>query len=177
MAKARIATVWLGGCSGCHMSFLDLDEKLIELAPLIDIVYGPLVDTKEYPNDVDIALVEGAVAAEEHRHLLKQIRQNSKVVVAFGDCAVTGNVPAMRNTLRLDEVTRRAYLELATRQAQVPGQVITPLVATVQPLHREVGIDVYVPGCPPDVDRIYYVLSELLAGRIPQLEGKQGTFG
>src|SRR5512141_999818 len=97
MAKVRVATAWLGGCSGCHMSFLDLDEKLVELAPAIDIVYGPLVDAKAFPENVDVALIEGAICATEHQHLLKQIRQNTKILVALGDCAVTSNVPGMRN--------------------------------------------------------------------------------
>lgn len=177
MAKARIATAWLGGCSGCHMSVLDLDERLVELAPAIEIVYGPLVDAKEYPEDVDVALIEGAVAADEHQHLLKQIRERTKIVVALGDCAVTSNVPGMRNLVGKEPALKRAYFELAAAQPQIPGEVITPLVKTVHPLHKEVKVDVFVPGCPPSADRIYHVLAELLAGRIPKLEGELATFG
>ncbi len=177
MAKVRIATAWLGGCSGCHMSVLDLDEKLVELAPAIEIVYGPLVDAKEYPENVDVALIEGAVAAEEHQHLLKKIRQNTKILVALGDCAVTSNVPGMRNQVGKETALKRAYFELAAAQPQIPGEVVTPLVKTVHPLHNEVKVDVFVPGCPPSAERIYHVLGELLAGRVPKLVGEQVTFG
>ena len=111
MDRVRLATVWLGGCSGCHMSFLDMDEWLIDLAPKIDLVYSPLADAKEYPPGVDVALVEGAVANEENRHMARLIRQRTKVVVSFGDCAVNGNVTAMRNSLGKSlEVLRTSYL-------------------------------------------------------------------
>ena len=89
MDRLRLATVWLGGCSGCHMSFLDLDEWLFELARHFDIVYSPLMDIKEYPEGVDVVLVEGAVANEENLHLIQRVRRNSKLLVSFGDCAVT----------------------------------------------------------------------------------------
>jgi len=177
MGKGRIATAWLGGCSGCHMSVLDLDEALVELAPSIEIVYGPLVDAKEYPENVDVALIEGAVAAEEHQHLLRKIREHTKILVALGDCAVTSNVPAMRNYVGKEPALKRAYFELAAAQPQIPGQVVTPLVKTVHPLHNEVTVDVFVPGCPPSAARIRYVLAELLAGRTPKLQGELVTFG
>ena len=177
MAKVRVATAWLGGCSGCHMSFLDLDEQLLTLAPLIDIVYGPLVDAKEFPENVDVALIEGAVIAEENRELLQEVRKNSKIVVAFGDCAVTGNVPGMRNQYGREAVLELAYLGPNVFQPQIPSKVITPLVKRVQPIHKEIEVDVFIPGCPPSADRIFYVLSELLAGRIPRLEGDLATFG
>ena len=105
MDRLRVATVWLGGCSGCHMSFLDLDEFLIDLAGKIDIVYSPVVDEKEYPENVDVCLVEGAVCNEDNLEILHRIRQRTKVVVSFGDCAVTGNVPALRNQLGLANAT------------------------------------------------------------------------
>ena len=85
MSKKKLATVWLDGCSGCHMSFLDMDERLIELAGKIDLVYSPLVDTKEFPTDVDIALIEGAVSSEEDLHKIQMIRDRTKTLVSFGD--------------------------------------------------------------------------------------------
>src|ERR1700753_44947 len=97
MSKLKLATVWLDGCSGCHMSFLDLDERLLEIGGLVDLVFSPLVDFKEYPEDVDLALVEGAVGSVEDQHKIKKIRSRTKFLVAMGDCAVTGNVSAMRN--------------------------------------------------------------------------------
>src|ERR1700749_3586316 len=94
MGRLRFATVWLGGCSGCHMSFLDLDEWLFDLAARADVVFTPIADIKEYPANVDLALIEGAVANEENREMLLKVRENTKTIVAFGDCAVTGNVTA-----------------------------------------------------------------------------------
>ena len=97
MARLKLATVWLAGCSGCHMSFLDLDEWLIGLAGQVDFVYTPLADLKEYPEGVDVVLVEGAVANEENLHFIRLVRQRTKLLISFGDCAVTGNVTALRN--------------------------------------------------------------------------------
>ena len=113
--KPRVATAWLGGCSGCHMSFLDLDERLIELADKIELVYSPIADIKEFPENVDVTLVEGAVANSENEEMAHIIRKNSRIVIAFGDCATTGNVTAMRNAIPLEEVERRSYIELADK--------------------------------------------------------------
>src|SRR5215472_11417107 len=114
MSKKKLATVWLDGCSGCHMSFLDMDERLIELAGKVDLVYSPLVDNKEFPPDVDVTLVEGAVSSEEDLRKIKTIRGRTKLLVSLGDCAVTANVPAMRNLFPVDDVYDRAYRETAT---------------------------------------------------------------
>ena len=117
MSKLKLATVWLDGCSGCHMSFLDMDERLLELAELVDLVYSPIVDTKEFPDEVDIALVEGAVASVDDEKKIKKIRAHSKMLVAMGDCAVTGNVPSMRNPIGPEAILDRAYIENADRAA------------------------------------------------------------
>ncbi len=106
--KVRIATVWLDGCSGCHMSFLDMDQRLLDLAPLIELVYSPLVDHKEFPEGVDVTLVEGSVSTDEEIVKIRKIRQRTKILIALGDCAVTGNVPAMRNPFGTEAVFDRA---------------------------------------------------------------------
>jgi NAD-reducing hydrogenase small subunit len=168
MSKVKIATVWLDGCSGCHMSLLDIDERLALIADKIEIVYGPLVDTKQYPAGVDVCLVEGAVSSEHDLHLIHEIRDNTKIVVSLGDCAVTGNVPSMRDVYTVDEVMTRAYDENATINKQVPCKVVPPLLKKVRPVHEHVKVDVYVPGCPPSAETIFYVIAELLEGRIPQ---------
>ena len=173
--KPRIATAWLGGCSGCHMSFVDLDERLIDLAPLVDLVYSPIMDVKEFPKDVDATLVEGAVANEENLHQIKLIRERTKYLVSFGDCAVTGNVTAMRNPLRRAEpVLRRAYIENVDTNPRRPADpgVVPALLDRVRPLHEVVPVDVYLPGCPPSADLIHFVLTELVAGRIPDLKDR-----
>ena len=121
--KIRLATVWFGGCSGCHMSFLDLDEFLVDLVGLVDIVYSPVVDTKEYPENVDVCLIEGAICNEDNLELLHKIRARTKVLVSFGDCAVTSNVPAIRNQLgagNVENVLQRAYIENAQNNPSVP---------------------------------------------------------
>ena len=181
-SKLRVATVWLGGCSGCHMSFLDLDEFLIDLAGMIDIVYSPVVDVKEYPENVDVCLVEGAVCNEDNLEILHLIRKRTKVVVSFGDCAVTGNVPAIRNQLGLtnaENVLQRAYLEGAQSNPTVPREpgIVPPLLEQVHPLHEVVHVDYYLPGCPPPADRIKALMTQVLSGQEPKLEGEQLKFG
>ncbi len=180
MARLKLATTWLGGCSGCHMSFLDLDEWLLDLAALADIVYSPVIDTKEFPQGVDVTLIEGAVANEDHEHHVRLIRERSRVLVSFGDCAVTGNVTACRNSLGgRDVVLKRSYLELATIRPALPADpgVLPPLVDRVRPVHQVVPVDFYLPGCPPPAERIRPVLEALVTGRELHLEGRQIKFG
>ena len=172
MSKARIATVWLDGCSGCHMSILDMDERLIELADRVELVYSPLVDTKDYPENVDLVLVEGAVSTEEDLEKIRKVRQRTWVLVSLGDCAVTANVPSLRNQFPVEAVEHRAYIENAELNRQVPRDVVPRLLANSRPVHEFVKVDVFVPGCPPSADTIHFVLTELLAGRIPDLTDK-----
>jgi len=171
--KVRVATVWLSGCSGCHMSFLDMDEALIDLAAQIQLVYSPIADVKVFPENVDVTLIEGAVANEEQLEMLKQVRERTKVLISLGDCAVTGNVPALRNAWNDSAklALERAYVENADVNKQIPTEV-PELLARVQPLHEVVKVDYFVPGCPPPANVIAYVLTELLAGRAPNMEGK-----
>jgi NAD-reducing hydrogenase small subunit len=165
--KIRLATVWLDGCSGCHMSLLDTDERLIEVAKHVDVVWGPLVDHKEFPEDVDVTLVEGAISSVEDLHRIKLVRARTGILVSLGDCAVTGNVSAMRNRFGARAVLRRAYLENETLDAQIPRQVIPELLPMARPVHEVVPVDVFVPGCPPSADLIFSVLSDLLEGKRP----------
>lgn len=169
MSRTKLATVWLDGCSGCHMSFLDMDERLIELAEKVELVYSPLVDRKDFPDDVDITLVEGAVSSEEDLHKIRHVRGHTKLLISFGDCAVTANVPAMRNPFPVQAIYDRAYVENATLDQGTPDQVIPRLLPYARPVHEVVKVDVYIPGCPPSADTIYFALTELLAGRIPEL--------
>jgi NAD-reducing hydrogenase small subunit len=180
MGRLKLATVWLAGCSGCHMSFLDLDEWLLELAAMADLVYSPVLDTKEFPEGVDVTLVEGAVANSDNLEMAHKVRQRSKVVVSFGDCAVTGNVTAMRNSLaKAAPVLERSYVELANELAGVPSTdgVLPMLLDRVEPLHAVVPVDYFLPGCPPSAPEIRAVLEAVVAGKAPKLEGKQIKFG
>jgi NAD-reducing hydrogenase small subunit len=172
MSKLKLATVWLDGCSGCHMSFLDMDERLIDLAELVDLVYSPIVDTKVFPDYVDIALVEGAVASVDDEAKIKKILAHSRILVAMGDCAITGNVPAMRNPIGPDAILDRAYIENASAQPQIPCVGVPRLLKIVRPIHEFVKVDVFLPGCPPSADTFHTALTALITGEpldIPEI--------
>ncbi|MEM3014174.1 MAG: oxidoreductase [Candidatus Bathyarchaeia archaeon] len=171
--KPRVATVWLSGCSGCHMSFLDQDERLINIAEKVQFAYSPIMDVKVFPENVDVTLVEGAVANEEQLELLKQVRERTKILISLGDCAVTGNVTGLRNTVQnsVESTLKKAFIETADVNGQIPNEVPKILKQTV-PLHEIVKVDYYIPGCPPSADTINYVLTELLAGRTPNMENR-----
>ena len=171
MERLKFATVWLGGCAGCHMSFLDLDEFLIDLAGMIELVYSPVVDVKEYPHNVDVCLIEGAVCNEDNLELLHKIRQRTKVLISFGDCAVTANVPAMRNPIGVQPLLERAYVENVTINPGIPREVVPTLLPMARPVHRVVKVDVFLPGCPPSADLIHQSLVDLLEGRTPDTRG------
>lgn len=177
MDKIKLATVWLGGCSGCHMSFLDLDEFLFDLAEKVDVVYSPVgSDIKEYPENVDVVLVEGAVVNEENLELLKLVRKRSNLLISFGDCAITANVPGMRNMLKgSDPVLRRSYLELGDDNAQIPKEegIVPELLDRVFPIHEIVKVDIFLPGCPPPADRIQAAIAPLLEGKQPVMAGRE----
>jgi NAD-reducing hydrogenase small subunit len=153
------------------MSFLDLDENLIELAGKMDLVYSPIADVKEFPADVDVTLVEGAVANKENEELARIIRKRSRIVVSFGDCAVTGNVTAMRNPLDVEDVLHRSYVELADVTPRIPReyQTIAEMMPTARPLHEVIRVDAFIHGCPPTAQQIWLAVSELLEGRSPAL--------
>src|ERR1700693_5279653 len=151
------------------MSFLDMDERLIAIFQMADLVYSPLVDAKIFPENVDITLVEGAVSSEEDLHKIQTVRARTQTLVSLGDCAVTANVPGMRNPFTTKAVYDRAYRENVTLDPGIPDQVVPRLLPQARPIHEFVPVDVFVPGCPPSADTIFYVVSELLAGRRPEL--------
>ncbi|MCW5979270.1 MAG: NADP oxidoreductase [Bryobacteraceae bacterium] len=172
--KPRLATVWLGGCSGCHMSFLDLDERLIDLHQMAELCASPLTDYKDFP-EVDVTLVEGAVANEEHLEHIRHIRKHTKLLISFGDCAVTGNVTALRNMFGVEEVLDRAYRETSTQVIGIPrgNHAVPKLLDRVRPVHEVVKVDYFLQGCPPSADKIYSFLMDLLAGRQPKVEERR----
>jgi NAD-reducing hydrogenase small subunit len=157
------------------MSFLDLDEWLFELAKHVEVVYSPIADVKEYPENVDVCLVEGAIANEDNLELIHKIRDRTKLLISFGDCAVTANVPAMRNMLDgTGAVLRRSYLELGDITPQLPNApgIVPELLDRVVPVHEVVSVDLYLPGCPPSADRIKAAIEPLLQGQMPVMEGR-----
>jgi NAD-reducing hydrogenase small subunit len=172
MRRARLATVWLDGCSGCHMSLLDMDEVIIGIAKRVEVVYGPLVDAQEFPKAVDVAVIEGAISSQEDLERVRTIRQRSKLVVALGDCAVTGNVPAMRNQIVPRKLLERIYIEGVQETPGIPTEGVPALLRHAIPVHEVVKVDLHVPGCPPSAQAIVSVLGELLDGRVPDLSSK-----
>lgn len=163
MKKARVGTIWLDGCSGCHMSFLDMDERIIELAQYIDVVYSPYVDAKEIPNDVDLFIVEGALSTDHDIKIIKEIRKNSKLILALGDCAVTGNISAMKNLFGTDAVLEKGYFDLADiNKGEYPNLIVPKLLDKVIPLNEAIDVDFFVPGCPTPADAIYEVIKGVL---------------
>ena len=151
MKKVKLATVWLDGCSGCHMSLLDMDAGVISLAGKVDIVYGPLVDAQEFPDGVDVTLVEGAVSSMEDMHKIQQIRQRTHLLISLGDCAVTSNVPSMRNSVPVSKLLQRVYVEGADEGKVIPSD----------------GVPVVAEACPPGarIRRSGYVRAGLSSAR------------
>ena len=145
------------------MSFLDLDERLIALASMVEFVYSPIMDVKEFPEGVDVTLVEGAVSSQEDLEKIQRIRERTKILISLGDCAVTANVPSLRNPFGVNAILRRVYPD------EAPDQVVPLLLKNARPVHAVVKVDAFVPGCPPSADVIWYAVSELLAGRQPDL--------
>lgn len=167
MKKVKVATVWLDGCSGCHMSLLDMDAAIISLGRKIDLVYGPLVDAQEFPDDVDVTLVEGAVSSQDDLSRIQKIRQRTNILISMGDCAVTGNVPAMRNSIPVQKLLQRIYVEGADEKKVVPSDRVPPLLSQARPLREFVKVDLCLPGCPPPSKTIVGLINDLLDGKKP----------
>ena len=169
--RKRLATLWLDGCSGCHMSLLDMDERLLELAAIADVVYSPLVDAKEFPEDVDVTLLEGGISTDHDVETVRLVRSRTHLLASLGDCAVTANVSGLRNRFDTDAVLRRAYPETSDGD-RIPDRGLPTLLPRSRPVHAIVPVDLYIPGCPPSADTIFFAATELLAGRIPDLTAR-----
>lgn len=169
--KFRVATTSLAGCFGCHMSFLDIDERILELIELVEFDRSPLTDIKTC-GPCDLGFIEGGVCNAENVHVLREFRNNCKILVAVGACAINGGLPAQRNHLDLRDILAEVYHTspgLATG-SQIPNDPELPLpLNKVHPIHEVVKIDYFLPGCPPSGDAIWKFLTDLLAGRTPLL--------
>ncbi len=176
MAKPKISSDWMAGCAGCHMSLLDIDERIVTVAELVDIRATPVTDLKQ-PDEsgVDVGILEGGVNNTSNEEVAHRMRKRCKLLVALGDCAVFGGVPAMRNFFPLEEALRRAYVETESTdgEGKIPDDPELAQMTRVRALSEVVPVDIYVPGCPPDADTIFYVLSELAQGRIPDLKDEK----
>jgi NAD-reducing hydrogenase small subunit len=176
MAKPKVASDWLCGCAGCHMSFLDIDERIVKLVELVDLRSTPITDLK-HPDasGVDVGILEGGINNSANEEVAKIMRKRSKILVALGDCAVFGGVPAMRNFFTIEESLRRAYIETESTDSNglIPSNPELATMTRVRAIHEVVPVDIYIPGCPPDADIIFYALSELAEGRIPDLKNEK----
>lgn len=172
MKKVKVASVWCEGCSGCHMSFLDMDEKLVELIKEgLELNATPITDLKIPDEDTDIGIIEGAVATDHHVEDVKVMRERCKYIVALGDCAVFGGIPTMRNYFSVDELLKRGYKETeSTTDGKIPqSEELGKLLPKVKSVDEVIKVDYYVPGCPPSADAIYHVLKSILDGKKPVL--------
>jgi len=175
MAKPKVASDWMAGCAGCHMSLLDMDERILQVAELADIRATPITDLKE-PDEtgVDVGVLEGGINNTANEEVAHKMRKRCKILVALGDCAVFGGVPALRNFFTLEEALRRAYVEAESvdSEGKIPDDPELARMTKVRAVSEVVPVDIYVPGCPPSADVIFYVLSELAQGRKPELKGE-----
>ena len=169
--KLKVATCSLAGCFGCHMSLLDIDERILELAQHVSFDRSPINDIKTV-GICDVGLVEGGLCNAENVHVLKAFRANCKVLVAVGACAITGGVPAMRNNVDLWECFREVYeYGTGTESHAIPNDPELPLpFDRVRPIQEVVRVDYFLPGCPPSADTFWKFFGDLIAGRTPQLE-------
>ena len=170
MAKVKIATDWLAGCAGCHMSFLDIDERIVKLLESVEFTSSPVTDLKHPSKEgVTVGILEGAICNTHNIEVAKQMRERCQILIAVGDCATFGGIPAMRNLVGTDEALKRAYLDTETTVGGfIPNspELGKPL-DTVVGVDKVVKVDLFIPGCPPRADTFFYALSELLAGRTP----------
>lgn len=173
MNKPKIASDWMCGCAGCHMSLLDMDERILKIVELADLRATPITDLKE-PDEsgVDVGILEGGINNTASEEVAHRMRDRSKILVALGDCAVFGGVPAMRNLCGVEAALRRAYVEAESNEpgSEVPNDPELAAMTKTRAIHEVVPVDFSVPGCPPDADVIFHVLSELAQGRKPELK-------
>lgn len=169
MSKPRVATVSLCGCFGCHMSLLDIDERILDLAQLVEFDRSPIDDLKLISKRCTVGLIEGGCCNEENVHVLQHFRENCDILISVGDCATTGGIPALRNTIPLRECLEEAYLNGPTVHnpgGRIPDDPEIPmLLDKVYPAHEVVKIDYHLPGCPPSAETLWQALTALLGGK------------
>lgn len=180
MAKVKVATDWLDACAGCHMSLLDIDERIVELVKHVQFTSSPITDLKHPPKEgVDVGILTGAVGTTHQEEVAKEMRERAKILIAVGDCAVFGGICTMRNFFDKEEVLRRGYIETESTddEGKVPrSEELGKPLDRVKAVNEVVKVDIHIPGCPPPANALWYALTELLQGRIPVLTGDLLTY-
>lgn len=169
MSKPIVATASLAGCFGCHMSFLDIDERILKLVELVDIGKSPVTDIKTFTKQYDIGIIEGGCCNSENVHVLQDFRKNCNILISLGECAIMGGLPAMRNGIPIEECLNEAYMDGPTvglnKEAVMPNDEELPMILDrVYPAHEIVKIDYFLPGCAPRADLIWEALVALITG-------------
>ena len=169
--KVSLATCSLAGCFGCHMSFLDIDERIVTLVDHVEFDRSPINDIKTCSDEVDIGLVEGGVCNTENIETLREFRKSCKILIAVGACAMSGGVPALRNSVDVRELLEESYINgIGIENPQIPTDDELPhILEKVSPIHEVVKIDFFLPGCPPPADAFWQILNDLVDGRAPDL--------
>jgi NAD-reducing hydrogenase small subunit len=175
MAKVKVASAWLDACAGCHMSLLDIDETIVDLAGVLDLTATPVTDIKEFP-PVDVGIIEGAIGNEHDEHVARDLRAKCKILMVLGDCACFGGIVGMRNLFDTKDIMDRYYHTESTTGDRIPSSEDLPRLTKVRSINEVVKVDCYVPGCPPAAKTIHYAVSELLQGRIPVIPGEMMRF-
>lgn len=175
MSKVTIATDWLDICAGCHMSLLDIDERLVGLLDKIELTSSPITDLKQPPEEgVVVGILSGAISNSHQLEVAERMRERCQILVVMGDCAAMNGVTMMRNNIPTEEVLARGYIETeSTVDGKIPrSKELAELFDRSLPVSAVVKVDVFLPGCPPSADSIYFVIAELLEGRIPVLSSE-----
>ena len=176
MAKPKVSSDWLAACAGCHMSLLDMDERIVKVVELADLRATPITDLKDPDVEgVDVGILTGAVNTTTNEEVARKMRARCKILVAMGDCAVFGGVVAMRNFFKLEDALKRAYVETEStdEEGKVPTDPELGVPTRVRAVKEVVKVDISIPGCPPDADVIFYALAELAQGRIPEIKDEK----
>jgi len=168
--KWKVATVSLSGCFGCHMSFLDIDEKILDLLQVVEFDRSPITDIKTC-SECDIGLIEGGVCNSENVEVLREFRKNCRILIAIGTCAISGGLPSLRNNLDVEECLHQVYCEMPRKKGEIPDDVELPLLLDkVHPINEVVRVDYFIPGCPPTANAIWKFLTDFVTGQTPHLD-------
>ncbi len=192
--KLKMAVYWGAACGGCCVSVLDVHEKLFDVVAAADLVFWPIAldikykDVEAMPDGhIDVTLFNGAIRNSENKYIAMLLRQKSKIMVAYGSCAHMGGIPGLANFSTKEELFNRVFIEsestinpekiLPQPDYKVPeGELELPIFFNdVLPLNKVVCVDYYLPGCPPQTERLLEVFMAIVSGS--ELPSKKSVIG